>query len=253
MKVRWDIAESDRKAIHDLYRRFESDSLVQERIRWCEKPGARPPYSRESFWRAMVSCLLTSQQRSGPDDPISKIIQSEPFPLGLRTCENQADCQNSVARTLEAIPGIRFYNRVAEFCAANLGKLRNGLWNVIDEKFATLLAKDLEDTERSVAEFLDANLAGFGPKQARHLLLWFGLASHVVLIDSRMQEWLNSHGYPLHISSAMLQDGACYNFVEDGVRELCAAAGIYPTVFDGLVFTAAELNRPRGAKVPRGS
>jgi hypothetical protein len=151
---------------------------------------------------------------------------------------------------LKAIPGIRLYNVVAKHSATNLHKLHCGLWSDVDERFRNLRANDTKDAERNVAGFLDDRLNGFGPKQARNLLLRFGLAKHAVLLDSRVSQWLNSHGFPVHVSPAMLQDGTCYNFIEDGVREMCAAASIYPIVLDGLIFIAAETKPSPGARLP---
>jgi hypothetical protein len=41
---------------------------------------------REDFWKQMVACLLTTQQRSGPTSAVTRFIRTAPFPLAYRTC-----------------------------------------------------------------------------------------------------------------------------------------------------------------------
>jgi len=46
----------------------------------------KPPVGKEPFWDRMAGCLLTSQQRSGPDSPVCNFIRTKPFPLEYTVC-----------------------------------------------------------------------------------------------------------------------------------------------------------------------
>ena len=42
------------------------------------------------------------------------------------------------------------------------------------------------------------------------------------------------------LSASALGDPHYYDFVSDGVRELCKAAGIYSCIFDAVVFSMVD-------------
>jgi hypothetical protein len=43
----------------------------------------KPAVTKEDFWQQMVACLLTTQQRSGPESAVTRFIKSMPFPLDV--------------------------------------------------------------------------------------------------------------------------------------------------------------------------
>jgi hypothetical protein len=43
-----------------------------------------------------------------------------------------------------------------------------------------------------------------------------------------------------HIDAQDVADRAYYNFVSDGIQQLCAECDIYPTVFDAAVFASFD-------------
>ena len=90
--------------------------------------------------------------------------------------------------------------------------------------------------EREVANFIDDTFWGFGPKQSRNLLQMLGLTRYVIPIDSRVLKWMNDIGFPIPSSSGLLAYRDYFEFIEDGLNELCSRAGIHPCILDAAVF-----------------
>lgn len=67
-----------------------------------------------------------------------------------------------------------------------------------------------------------------------------GLTRYEVPIDSRIIKWLNERGFPVSLRSQSLSDPGYYALVNDGIRELCRAAGTYPCVLDAVVFSMVD-------------
>jgi hypothetical protein len=173
-----------------------------------------------------------------------------------------------VSAALSAFGGLRRGLTIARQAAANLTQLEAGGWLRVEENFQELLSRRsrLPDPgdfalEREAAVFVQGNspvpegsrprrrkrpatwdgLGGFGPKQSRNLWQWLGLSRFEIPLDSRTTTWLNSNRiFPFVLSAQALADENYYAFIMDGVRNLCAAAGILPCVFDAVVFSLGE-------------
>ena len=91
-----------------------------------------------------------------------------------------------------------------------------------------------------MAEYVRETFAGFGPKQSRNLLQALNLTRHEIPIDSRIIGWLNKFGFPVRLHAAALSDINYYNFVSDGVQQLCAKSGVLPCVLDAAIFSLKE-------------
>ena len=94
--------------------------------------------------------------------------------------------------------------------------------------------------ERQVATYIDETFKGFGPKQSRNLLQALGLTRYEIPIDSRLIKWLNNFGFPVDLNATALSDRGYYEFVSDGIQELCQKANKYPCIFDAAVFALAD-------------
>jgi hypothetical protein len=93
--------------------------------------------SKEQFWKVLVACLLTSQQRSGPGTAVARFTRATSFPLNYRLCRAQQDLRRFTRNTLANFGGIRFSNRLSDHATQNLELLEHGLWTetmtVLDE------------------------------------------------------------------------------------------------------------------------
>ena len=151
-----------------------------------------------------------------------------------RGCENVAELAQ---RILTDHGGIRFVPKIAAQVAGNLEWLDDKWWPQIDEVLQPLTTADDAKLERDAARFIDREFHGFGPKQSRNLLQMLGLTRYEIPMDSRVTRWLNEFGFPLKLSAEALADAAIYEFVSDGIQELCRQADVLPCVFDAAVFS----------------
>ena len=242
MDITWKVEPEDVDTVRTFYDSYRDDPFVTRRIA-RNVVGIREKVSREWFWEAMVGCLLSTQQRSGPTSPISRFINTRPFALRYEIALQERDLESYTRNALSDFGGIRRYNQIAKAVVANLATLEDGLWS---ELMATVSALGGESTpahERRAAEFIDDHFHGFGPKQSRNLLQWLGLTKYEIPLDSRITKWLNEFGFPVGLSAAALSDRNYYNFVSDGVQALCAQSDLYPCVLDAVIFTSFDAER----------
>ena len=196
--------------------------------------------TKDIFWKAMISCLLTTQQRSGPNSAVTRFICTNPFPLNLLLCFSQSNLEEFVSDIITKFGGIRRANKIAEAVSDNLKWLENGGWQRIFRMTDSLESNETIERERESAEYIDDHLKGFGPKQARNLLQSLGSTRYEIPLDSRIIKWLNDFGFPIKLSSDGLTDKNYYNFILDGLQQLCDRSGIYPCVLDAAIFSSFD-------------
>lgn len=241
MDISYTIHESDKEKAKQFYSSMVSNKLVQKRTN--DNIKNRPTaISRKQIWVALVTALLTSQQRSGPNSAIAIILNERPFPLALSTIDGQADIKTYIAETLQRYKGIRNYNRIAQYLTENYDWLNNNGWKEIQNKIDQLINESDPQKERDVSNYLISKLKGIGPKQSRNLLQMLGLTKYEIPLDSRIMKWLNSFGFPIKLNSTGLSDSAFYEFVGDGVIALCKEIGIYPCELDAAIFASFDGN-----------
>jgi hypothetical protein len=134
----------------------------------------------------------------------------------------------------------RFNKTIAEHLAENFRKLESGEWKNVLEKCNRLTRLVSRGAEIEVAKYIQDTYLGFGPKQARNLLQALALTRYEIPIDSRVINWLNDFGFPVRLSASALADINYYEFVSDGIQELCARSGVLPCVFDAAIFALKE-------------
>jgi hypothetical protein len=237
MNITWNIDLKDvetTKAIIDAYR---DHPMVRDRL-VRNLADDKPAVSRAQFWRAIVGALLTTQQRSGPESAVARFMNPRLFPLTYDASCKQRTPKRFFRNTLSSFGGIRRHGRIADELVANLHKLEDGLWSVVVQRLDQLRASPTRASEIAVADFIDDELAGIGPKQARNLLQDLGLTRYEIPIDSRITKWLNRIGFPVHLSGAGLGDRDYYKFVMEGIFQLCKASEVYPCVLDAAVFSS---------------
>jgi hypothetical protein len=245
MKFRWLIQSKDVAKVKALMTETAKRSFVLNRIE-RNVPARRLTITREKFWFSMLGCLMTTQQRSGPDSPVSQFINTKPFPLKLKVCGTR-NTYKKVERTLTKFGGIRRAPTIAQQATNNLTWLDSGGWEEVRSEILILRGSrsrrpHSEDwiKERQAAKFIAKKLKGFGPKQSRNLWQWLGLARYEIPLDSRVVRWLNAEVFPWTLSAQALADHNYYEFVMDSVRALCSRAGVLPCVFDAAVFSLNE-------------
>ena len=235
MRVVWQISDEDVARVRALFATQQDNAIVRKRMR-LNLAADKPATTREAFWFQMVNGQLTSAQTSGPKSHVGRFIRVKPFPLAFKTVKAARDVEAYCRKAITGAGGIRFHNNIAERLAANLAKLEAGTWNRTLAQCDRLRQECDHQLESEIAQYLDDEFAGIGPKQARNMLQGLGLTRYETPLDSRVSEWLNENGFPIRIKASLLADVDYYSFVMEGFRALCARAGIFPCLFDAAVF-----------------
>jgi len=244
MKLLWQIEPSDIQKVKSFYEAQKTNAFVLNRIERNVKK-ALPQFSNELFWEAMISCLITTQQRSGPNSSVTKFICTKPFLLNYSKCKASDDLQNTVEETIRKFGGLRRGKTIGEEVEFNFKWLENGGWGIVHEIVEDMTKNQTTETERKSAEHIIDNLKGFGPKQSRNLLQSLGLTKFEIPVDSRITKWLTAFGFPLKLSATALSDKNYYNFVLVGFQRICEACDIFPCVMDAAIFSSFDEEWPK--------
>jgi len=239
MKYIWQIEPQDINKVQTFLNLHRNNPFVQKRIERNLRE-TKPRVTKPEFWQAMVSCLLTTQQRSGPDSTVTQFINSKPFPLNYQSCISQNDLLSFAQGVIGNFGGLRRSNRIADEIVTNLNLLEQDLWGNTLEMLDRLRMSQSLQNEQKAANFINVHFKGFGPKQSRNLLQSLGLTKYEIPIDSRITKWLNDFGFPVKLSAAGLSDGNYYNFVSEGLQQLCLHSGTYPCVLDAAIFASFD-------------
>ena len=115
-------------------------------------------------WEAMIACLVTTQQRSGPNSAVTKFICTKPFPLNYPICKKADNLSNVVEGIIKGFGGLRRGKTIGEEVEYNFKWLEKDGWQVIYGIIGDL--KDNQDAviERKAAEIIMDNLMGFWPQ-----------------------------------------------------------------------------------------
>lgn len=236
MKFTWNIEPADIEQIKKFIQTHSSDYFVRARV---DRNLSNEPRSTtiDEFWVALITCLLSTQQRSGPNSPISNFIRLKPFPLSYALCTGSPNPQAYAQDKLRSFGGIRRSETIAQEISENLAVVEDGFWEMLSPALKTL---NSPDAERQAARLLSKYLKGIGPKQSRNLLQMLGLTRHEIPIDSRIVKYLKKIGFPVPLSAACLSDSDYYEFIMDGIQHLCRECGEYPCILDACVFMSYD-------------
>jgi N-glycosylase/DNA lyase len=124
--------------------------------------------------------------------------------------------------------------------ARDFAKLEGGEWQTALSHCDSLIGQNSREAEVRVATYIDRTFGGFGPKQSRNLLQELGLTRYEIPIDSRVTDWLNKFDFPVRLSATALADDGYYNFVSDGIQELCRRCDVMPCILDAIVFSLKD-------------
>lgn len=247
MKLIWDIEPSDIDAVKRIVAQQANCTLVIDR---CNRNvgGVLPEINQEAIWLTHLMCLLTSQQRSGPNDPVSIFLSKKPFSLPLQKCKDAPDVESFVNSILGNFKGIRFTKKkIPKQAATNLRRLEKGGWEDLKTWLEKLKLQRLQSPipshyqlEREAALYMKNNYEGFGPKQSRNFWQELGLTRYEFVLDSRVIKWLKQIKFPLPLSSEALSNEGYYVFLSDILRKLCVQADILPCVLDAAVFASYD-------------
>jgi len=241
MKLRepFTVTTADIEKVYSFVGSRRSDAFRLEREE-RNVTGAAPVFDREEFWRVLLGCLLTTQQKSTQGSPVDRIIEQKPFSLSLRECLQ--DVQKTVISVLTNFGGIRMAPTIGHRARLNYQWLNNGGWAPVEDQFRKLATqrnraphRDDARAERQAAYFADEAFAGIGPKQSRNLWQWLGLTRYEIPLDSRICKWISTN-LPVKVETKYLGDERYYDAVLDYIQTLCERADVLPCIFDAAAF-----------------
>lgn len=237
MNIIWNINQTDIQNVKDVIKNNNNALVKSRKNRNVEKQNI--VITKDSIVKSMLMCLLTSQQRSGPNSVVGAFLGQKPFPFTADKIVSDVDLEKLIKQTLQQNGLTRYINRISGFFTENINKICSDNWTII-EKLEGLRDNQSKETERELADYLNDWLKGFGPKQSRNFLQSLGLTKFEIPIDSRITNWLNDKGFPVTLTSAPLGDKGYYHFVSDGIQLLCEKAGVYPCILDAAIFSSFD-------------
>lgn len=237
MNINWHISQSDIKKVRKVIVNNNNAFLQARRLRNVEKQNI--VIEKDTIVKTMIMCLLTSQQRSGPNSMVGQFLGLDPFPITIENITKSKNVEEFIKSTLQQNGLTRYINRISSFFALNYRKLSMNNWKIIGE-LKELKISNSNIIERDIADNLANNLRGFGPKQSRNFLQALGLSKYEIPIDSRITTWLNDFGFPIKLNSSSLGDPGYYHFVSDGIQKLCKKAEVYPCILDAAIFSSFD-------------
>ncbi len=237
MKINWEITQKDVDKLK-LFLSQQNNSFVARRIsRNVNRQNIE--LNKDIILKGIIMCLLTSNQRAGPNSTVSNFLRQVPFPITMKLL-NKKQSISVFIRNLMLKNGLnRFINKIPDNFEKNFHLLEMTNWQMM-ELFKTIMNETNVKNERKIADMIDDTYFGFGPKQSRNLMQSLGLTKYEIPLDSRTTKWLNKFGFPLTLSSSALQDKNYYHFVLDGLKLLCDKADILPCVLDAAIFSSYD-------------
>lgn len=239
MQISWIIKDVDIQKVKNVIR-DNDNSFVRSRIELNVKKK-NISITKDRIIKTLMMCLLTSQQRSGPNSNVSNFLNQKPFPINNEIISKTKNTEVLIKQILKKNELPRYINKTSQSFSENIENIKKDDWKII-EKLKYLNQNQSKLAERQLADFLNDWLKGFGPKQSRNFLQALGLTKFEIPIDSRITGWLNKFGFPLSLKSTPLSDKEYYHFVSDGIQELCLKVGIYPCELDAAIFSSYDDN-----------
>jgi thermostable 8-oxoguanine DNA glycosylase len=238
MEISWQITQYDIDSVKTFIENNHNPFVAARVRRNIHKEDLE--INEDSVLRSMVMCILTSQQRSGPNTPVGRFLQKDPFPITFQTIISETDPEAFFRTTLQNNGLNRYINKIPKFFVDNYKFLITTNWQIINLIKTHLQFDSDKKSERKLANYINDNFQGFGPKQSRNFLQTLGITRFEIPIDSRITSWLNDFGFPVTLTSIALQDREYYEFVSDGIQNLCEKAGILPCILDAAIFSSFD-------------
>ncbi len=237
MNIHWNISQADIEKVKKVITENENAFLQARELRNVKKQNI--VISKDKILKTMIMCLLTSQQRSGPNSTVGQFLRLDPFPVTIEKLTTGNNVEEFIKDILQQNRLKRYVNRISSFFALNYEKIVEKNWTLIND-LEELKISDSKIKERNIADNLANDFNGFGPKQSRNFLQAIGLTKYEIPIDSRITTWLNDFAFPVALTSSPLGDKGYYHFVSDGIQELCEKAEIYPCMLDAAIFSSFD-------------
>ena len=242
MKALWEISETDVKRWGDFVKEHENKPLPVQRY---QRNVLRKnlDITKNSVWRAIVGCQVTTQQRSGPGSNVERFLGSHSPILDPLSCRKAVNLNKLIASEC-AKAGLRRGNKISSYLARIFGYLEAGGWCALMDQLETLFSHTTVKKERAVVSYIlsERNFPGLGEKQARNFIQWLGLSRYEIPIDSRVLKCMRKLGINFVPGATALGDEDVYLFVQGALQELAKRIGIYPCQLDACIFASFDID-----------
>lgn len=239
MKPNWEIDDRTLQRWREFVAANEENDLVRERKR-RNIQRQNVTLSKRRIWEALVGCQVTTQQRSGPDTPVSRFLQSGSSALDYTACKQEAALKQLLKREFTSA-GLRRSSIMSKYLAQIHSSLEDGEWRTLLQHLQTLESNTTRAKEQKVAQYLQSGLyPGLGPKQSRNFIQWLGLSRYEVPLDSRVLKKLKELGCAFVPRATALSDETVYRFIQSGVQQLAEELGMYPCMLDAHIFSSFD-------------
>lgn len=237
MKAEWiinnEVLSNIKKIIDDNSNRPFAKDRYKKNI---EKVGI--DLSRNTIWKVLVGCEITTQQKSGPGSPVDRFLKSNNVVLTYDNCKLLDT--NTIASELRK-NSLRNNKRIAKFLTEIINNLENGEWVILLENLNKLIKKHNIEDEVIVAKYLHSGrFKGLGLKQSRNFLQWLGLTEYEIPIDSRELKVLKKCKCNFVPGASALSDETTYLFLEKGIQRVCEELNIKPCILDACFFASFD-------------
>lgn len=238
----WNVSEDFLEKIRKIVDENKDSNIARERRdKNIKREGIE--LTRDSVWKIIVGCHVTSNQKSGENSPSEKLIQSgKSFLLNYKKClhKNAEDLTGELKKNQ-----IRYNKQIAEELLDNLHTLESGGWDELIQHLESIKERHTRQDEKNVIVYLlgKGRLKGIGPKQSRNLLQWLGLSVYEIPIDSRGCKILKDCGCNFVPSAGGLQDETVYEYMEQGLQLVSEKLGIKPCILDACLFNSLEKDK----------
>lgn len=238
VRLVWDISDSDVAK----WRNFVDANINNEFVRERQKRNidrATVDLSKGYLWHVHVGCQVTSVQRSGPNSPVFKFLNSNSPALDYQECLESPDVKSMLISELSK-SGLRRNKIIAENLTSTLKVLESGLWEGFVEVLQSAFENGTQELERNAANFLSENFRGIGLKQSRNYIQWIGISQYEIPLDSRVTKVMKRLGASFVPNAAAMSDAEVYYMVQGGLQLLADKLGIKPCILDACIFSSFD-------------
>jgi hypothetical protein len=238
MKIEWVISGEDKKRFRSFVEKYKGHPIVQVRQeKNVDRKGLE--VSKPVFWKTLIGCLLTTQQKSGAGSNVNVFLQSTNPLLNCNVCLKQKNLAKYAKSKLQG-NGLRRINTISSEIEHAIEFVNANRWQDIERALESIKTSPSMKTEREVARSLQGKLKGLGPKQSRNLIQWMGLSQYEIPLDSRIMKVLKELSFPVPLGANALANEEYYCFVEDGLQKMLSSINVLPCLFDACAFASFE-------------
>jgi hypothetical protein len=238
MQIQWNFANDSIDKWQSFIDKNIDSEFVQDRYRRNIDRIITIPSTNE-IWFAFVGCQVTTQQRSGPNTPVSKFLESSSPVLDYEKIRNNHSNINSTMIELSKFR-LRRINIIAENLNSAILHLENDGWENLLSMLKLAIPDTNQEVERKIAEYISDKFKGIGLKQSRNWIQWLGISRYEIPIDSRTLRLLKQMNCDFVPDGGSLCDKNVYYLVQDGLQAVAKRLNISPCILDACIFSSFD-------------